>query len=268
VLVGTAWLEGHHRDAGVRVVEVDVSPAAYAEGHVPGAVLWNVYRDLKDAEYHLVDDEHLEQLFARSGITPETTVVFYGYAPARGFWIMKRFGHADVRILDASRDTWRSEGRPWTADSEVPAVAVYRLPTEDGRLRARQPYVAEAIGDPSRTILDVRTEDEFLGGRFWPSGGDEPGGRAGHIPTAAHVPADGLFDPGGAFASTEALRGHYAAVDRDTEVIPYCTIGGRACTTWFVLSYLLGYERVRVYDGSWAEWGRLPGTRVERGRPS
>jgi thiosulfate/3-mercaptopyruvate sulfurtransferase len=81
-----------------------------------------------------------------------------------------------------------------------------------------------------------------------------------------HVPADGLYDADGAFRPPADLRRLYSGVDLagDQEVIPYCTIGGRACTTWFVITQLLGHERVRVYDGSWAEWGRMPSVPVER----
>lgn len=266
VLVDTAWLDGHLHDPGLRVVEVDASPAAYRDGHIPGAVLWNVYQDLKDADYRLVDRAAIEQLVRRSGITRESVVVFYGYAPAMGFWLMKLFGHPAVRILNADRATWQREGRPWTADVDEPAETHYPLPAEDERIRAQQREVEAAIGESGRTILDVRTDPEYRGERFWPSGGMEEGGRAGHIPSAVHVPMDGLQDENGAFRPPAELRRHFSGIDLgdDQEVIPYCTIGGRASTAWFVLTQLLGHEHTRVYDGSWAEWGRIPSSPVER----
>ena len=118
--------------------------------------------------------------------------------------------------------------------------------------------------------MDVRSAAEFHGERFWPSGGMEPGAQAGHIPSAVHRPLGDLYNDDGSFRSALRLRDAFApdVLDGDDELITYCTIGGRAATAWFVLSYLLGRERVRVYDGSWAEWGRLPGADVERPLPA
>jgi thiosulfate/3-mercaptopyruvate sulfurtransferase len=265
-LADPAWLEACLYDSSVRVVEVDVSQAAYDQWHIEGAVLWNVYADLKDADYGLIEPAAMERLLSRSGIGQDTTVVFYGYAPALGLWLMKLYRHANVRILNCSRDTWRAEGRACTAAVTEPAPARYPLGQPDARVRAGQAAVQAAIGDPGASILDVRTWDEYRGERFWPSGGMEPGGRAGHIPTAVHEPPDGLYDERGAFRPATDLRGIFAGAgpDGDRDLITYCTIGGRASTAWFVLTYLLGYRRVRVYDGSWAEWGRLADTPVER----
>jgi thiosulfate/3-mercaptopyruvate sulfurtransferase len=283
VLAGPGWLEAHLHDPAVRVVEVDVSRRAYDEWHIDGAVLWNVYADLKDADYRLADPAALQQLFARSGIRCGSTVVFYGYAPAMGFWLMKLYGHADVRILDCSRDTWLREDRPRSSVPAEPAVTGYTIGGQDSRLRADHAAVRDGIADPGVALLDVRTQAEYRGERFWPSGGMEPGGRAGRVPSAVHQSVDDLYDDRGAFRPGTELRSVFAAAaaaetatqaavagteaadpGRPGELITYCTIGGRASTAWFVLSYLLGRENVRVYDGSWAEWGRMTGAPVER----
>lgn len=267
VLVHARWLEQHLRDPDLRVVEVDVSPAAYREGHIEGAVLWNIYSDLKDSSYEPVDTPAIEQLLSRSGITPDTTVVFYGYGPAMGLWLMKLYGHVDARILDCARDVWRGEGKPWSDDEVAPVATTYRLSGPDEKLRACQPEVEAAIGRTDCAIVDVRAPLEYAGERFWPSGGLEEGGRAGHVPAAVHVTIDAVRDERGAFVSAAELRTIFAPVGPADagEVITYCTVGGRACTAWFALTYLLGRDHVRVYDGSWAQWGRLPSTPVEVG---
>ena len=266
VLVDRQWLEAHLLDPRVRVVEVDVSPVAYDDWHIDGAVLWNVYTDLKDADYRTAGTATLERLVARSGIGPDSTVVFYGYAPALGLWLLKLHGHLDVRILDCSRDTWRAEGHPWSSVNSEPPASGYRLGGEDRRIRADRAAVHDAIGQPGTILMDVRSAAEYRGDCFWPSGGAEPGGRAGHVPSAVHQPVDGLYNADGSFRSAAELRSVFApaVLDGGRELITYCTIGGRAATAWFVLTHLLGRDRVRVYDGSWAEWGRTLGTPVER----
>jgi thiosulfate/3-mercaptopyruvate sulfurtransferase len=265
VLASPDWLTDHLSDPDLRVVEVDVSSVAYDQWHIDGAVLWNVYTDLKDDNYQTVGPARLEELLVRSGITPASTVVFYGYAPAMGLWLTQLYGHRHSRLLDCSRQTWRDQGRPWTSMPATPPAGEYHLGEPTPGLRATCRAVSEAIGRPGSHILDVRSAAEYRGDCFWPSGGMEPGGRPGHVPSAIHQPIEGLYDPAGAFRPTGELRDLFSSVDLqgEDELITYCTIGGRAATAWFALAHLIGRRHVRVYDGSWAEWGRTPGTPVE-----
>jgi thiosulfate/3-mercaptopyruvate sulfurtransferase len=176
VLVDAAWLDAHLHDPAVRVVEVDVSRRAHDEWHIEGAVLWDIYRDLKDADYRLIGTAATMSLLARSGIGPRSVVVFYGYAPALGFWLMKLHRHQDVRILDCSRDAWRNEGHPVSSRPSAAAAAGYVLPAPDPRLQAGHATVRDAIGRPGRTLLDVRSREEYQGERFWPPEASSPAG--------------------------------------------------------------------------------------------
>jgi thiosulfate/3-mercaptopyruvate sulfurtransferase len=263
--VDAAWLRERLDDAAVRVVEVDVSGARYKEGHIPGAVLWNAYTDLHHADYSAVDAGELEALLSKSGISPTTTVVFYGYAPYLGFWLMKSVGHCSVRILDSTRDAWVEGHGPWTAEtSQVRAVA-YSLPPEPQTSVASLESTRAAVGDPDQLILDVRTKAEYDGERFWPSGATEGAGRSGHIPSAVHLPIELLREADGSLKTRDEIRKPIdeLGIDPSRPVITYCTIGGRATEAWFVLTHLLGFADVRVYAGSWANWGTTADTPIE-----
>jgi thiosulfate/3-mercaptopyruvate sulfurtransferase len=268
-LVSADWLAAHLDDPGVRVVEVDVSPKSYNEGHISGAVFWDIYKALKDPTYRLVDDATLENILSTSGITPSTKVVFYGYGPALGYWLLKSYRHADTSVLNLSKQRWQEDGRPWATDRPEPKATRYTLPEPDPEIRALQPMVAASIGAADCAILDVRSEAEFRGERFWPSGAPADTGRAGHIPGALNVPLDAVVNADGSYAPTDLLRRTFPAELGDIrEIVTYCTIGNRASVAWFVLSELLGRRGVRVYEGSWAEWGFMPATPVETGSPT
>lgn len=263
--VDVDWIAAHLGDPGVRLVEIDVSRAAYDEGHIPGAVLWNAYADLRDPNYEPVGLAELGRLLSRSGITPDTCVVTYGYSAPLGFWLLRAHGHEDVRMLMGPRDQWAQVGRPWSTD--VPAVAESARPpvvANDDLLASRE-AVMSAIDEASQLVLDVRAEREYDGELFWPSGATEDVGRTGHVPGAVSVPIALLRAEDGTLRSADELRGVFerAGVTRDKALITYCTIGNRASEAWFALKYLLGYPDVRVYYGSWVEWGKATDTPIE-----
>jgi thiosulfate/3-mercaptopyruvate sulfurtransferase len=259
-----AGIAAHLDDPSVRLVEIDVSAAAYDAGHIPGAVLWNAYTDLRHADYRPISAAKLQDLLRRSGVTPDMTVIFYGYGAHLGFWLLTSHGHDRVRLMDGSREQWTAAGKRWSTDVPAPARSRYVLAAPDAFFSSRED-VQEMIGQPSRVILDTRSKAEFDGERFWPSGATAGAGRAGHIPGAVHIPVELLRTDDGAFRSASEML--LVARDRgltpDTEVVTYCTIGNRASQAWFALRYLLGYRDVRVYYGSWVEWGKLADTPIE-----
>ena len=264
-LVDAGWIAEHRGDPGTRLVEVDVSPTAYLAGHIPGAVLWNAYADLRDSEYQPVDDKSLEQLIARSGIDTSSTVVVYGYGAALGLWLLTSRGYKDVHMLDGARDQWSDAGGEWATAAEWPQPSREGPPSEESSVAATRDDALRAIGDPHTILLDVRSELEYAGERFWPSGAAENAGRAGHIPGATSVPIDLLRTETGALRAAPELQRVFddAGVARDKRVITYCTIGNRASHAWLALKYVLGYPDVRVYYGSWVDWGKRSDTPIE-----
>jgi thiosulfate/3-mercaptopyruvate sulfurtransferase len=259
-LVGPDWIGSRLGDASVRVVEVDVSPAAFEAGHVPGAVFWNAYGDLRPVAYRPLDTAGLAELLARSGIGPDATVVFYGYAAYLGYWLMRSLGHTRTFLMDGPRERWVEAGRAWSVETSGPEAASYPVGSVARNVVSREDVLA-LIDDPDAVMVDVRSREEFSGERFWPSGATEGAGRAGRIPGAVWLPVEVV---GGENASLrDACRA--AGVVPDRHLVVYCTIGNRASLAWYVLTRVLGYPRVSVYYGSWAEWGTAPDTPVETG---
>ena len=275
-LVTTEWLAEHLGEPGLVVVESDEDVLLYETGHIPGAVKIDWHTDLNDPVVRdYVSGEQFAALLGSKGIARDTTVVIYGdknnWWAAYALWVFTLFGHDDVRLLDGGRDLWIAEGHELTTDAPEVTLVEYPVVERDDRaVRAFKEDVLAHLGNP---LVDVRSPEEYSGERTTAPAYPEEGAlRAGHIPTAASVPWARAAAADGTFKTREELdaiyRGEVGLEDGD-DIIAYCRIGERSSHTWFVLNHLLGFEKVRNYDGSWTEWGsavRVPiVTGAERG---
>ena len=271
VLVTTQWVADHLNDAKVRVVEVDVDTAAYDQGHIPGAVGWNWQTQLQDSvRRDLIAKADFERLAGQAGVANDSTVVVYGdnntWFAAWAVWQFKYYGHHDARLMNGGRKKWIAEKRPLTTDKPAAKPATYKAQDPDRSIRALRGEVFELIGTARANLVDVRSPEEYTGKVIAPPGMSETAQRGGHIPGAKNIPWSKAVNDDGTFKSADELRQLYqsAGVDPQKPTVAYCRIGERSSHTWFVLRYLLGYEKVKNYDGSWTEWGNLIEAPIER----
>lgn len=272
VLVSTDWVAQHFDDPKVRLVEVDVDTSSYDKGHIKNAVGWNWQSQLQDnVRRDLLGHKEFEDLCSKSGIGNDTTVVLYGdnnnWFAAYALWQFKYFGHKDVRLMNGGRKKWELEGRPFTTDAPKVTPTNYKASSPDESVRARRELIFETLDKHNRNLVDVRSPDEFTGKVIAPPGMSETAQRGGHIPGASSVPWAKAANEDGTFKSYDELVKLYegAGVRPDRETIAYCRIGERSSHTWYVLKYLLGFDQVRNYDGSWTEWGNLVDAPIEKG---
>ena len=271
-LVDADWVQAHLADPNVRLIEVDVDTTAYEQGHIPGAVGFNWQKELQDQLVRApVSKERLEELLSRAGVTPDTTIVLYGdnnnWFAAWALWILKYYGHHDVRLLNGGRAKWLADKREITTALPSYSHTHYSAQSPQSNIRAFRDQILSSLGRNGFTLVDVRSPGEYSGDLLAPANLPQEGAqRGGHIPGAANIPWSMAVREDGTFKSAEDLRALYEGkgITADKEVIAYCRIGERSSHTWFVLHYLLGYPHVRNYDGSWTEWGSLISAPIEK----
>ena len=274
VLVTTDWVADHLDETSTVIAEVNTdSQAGYDQGHVPGAAGWNLHTDLEaQTRRDIPNISQLEELLSRSGIDNDTTIVLYGDGNNRSatwaFWVLKYYRHRDVRLMNGGRTKWIDEGRPVSTDTPNPTATTYKAGMPDKSLRVTKEYILTNLRDASIRLLDTRTYEEYVGELNSAPGTPQPDiYRKGRIPGAVHLPWDEGATDDGTFQPRDELKRMYEekGISPDQEIIPYCRLGVRASYSWFVLKYLLGYQRVRNYDGSWTEWGNSVGVPIEVG---
>jgi thiosulfate/3-mercaptopyruvate sulfurtransferase len=274
VLVSTEWVAGHLDDPAVRLMESDEDLLLYEIGHIPGAVKIDWVTELNDPVIRdYLSRDRLQELLRERGISDDTTIVLYGdqnnWWATYAFWVFRLFGLERLRIMDGGRALWEEQGRPLT--TRVPHYSPGNITVGERNDRALRAFRDEVLAHARKhgALVDVRSPEEFRGERLhMPEYPSEGALRGGHIPGALSIPWGRAVNPvTHTFRPAAELRAIYEeahGLRPGDETIVYCRIGERSSHSWFALSYLLGYDRVRNYDGSWTEWGNGVGLPIER----
>lgn len=272
-LVSTEWVADHLNDPNVRIVESNEDPLLYPSGHIPGAVEVDWVKDLNDPlRRDYLDKDGFASLASRIGITPDTTVVFYGdksnWWATYALWVFELFGHTNAKIMDGGRLKWTNEDRELTRDKPSITATSYSAPDrDDSVVRAFRDHVLDHVNAGGQ-LVDVRSPGEYSGETLHMPGYPQEGAiRGGHIPGAQSVPWSRAANEDGTFKNSDDLKAIYLeekGLNPEEPTIAYCRIGERSSHTWFVLKNLLGFSDVRNYDGSWTEWGNSVGVPIEK----
>ncbi|MEE9594534.1 MAG: rhodanese-like domain-containing protein [Candidatus Hydrothermarchaeales archaeon] len=250
VLVDVNWLEEESGDQSIKTIYLARNYEEYAAGHIPNSVYVNPYSDIVDSEKIVesmgISANGLEELLSNAGIGSEDSIVLYDNAnnlfTSRMYWILKYYGHEKVYILDEGLGGWKATGKGITAEAPAITQAEYSIGGLETSILVTKNYVFDNLENPYVTILDARSAEKY---------------EAGHIPGAVNVDWEETVNEDGTFRSASELKDIYteAGIGYDKEIITYCTNGYAGSVAWFELSEILQYSNVKLYDGSWDEWG-------------
>jgi thiosulfate/3-mercaptopyruvate sulfurtransferase len=279
VLISTEWVANNLDAPNTRILESNEDVLLYDTGHIPGALQIDWHQDLQDPTIRdFIDADGFNALMSRLGIERDTRVIFYGdrnnWWAAYAYWFFKYMGHDNCTIMNGGRMKWVAEERPLTRDVPEVEPTNYTGASPRPELRAFQPEVMDHIGydglkkvRDNKPLVDVRSPGEYSGELLhMPDYPQEGAQRGGHIPGAQNIPWATAANEDGTFKDADELESIYQGkgVVPDEEIVTYCRIGERSAHTWFVLHELLGYPKVRNYDGSWTEWGNMLRVPIER----
>ena len=272
LLVSTDWVAEHLDDPSIVIVESNEDILLYETGHIQNAVKVDWQNELQDQLVRdYVNKDDFERLMSEKGISNDHTVVFYGdrsnWWACYALWTFKVLGHEKCLIMNGGRQKWVDEERPLTKDVAERDKTDYKVAGINESIRAfRDDVIIHLEGN--NPLIDVRSPKEFSGELTHMEAYPQEGClRGGHVPTAKNVPWARAANEDGTFKSADELAAIYndeVGLQDGDDVIAYCRIGERSSHTWFVLTYLLGFQNVRNYDGSWTEWGNLVRAPIEK----
>ncbi len=266
------WLEQNIDNPKVRIIEVSTEPGIYERGHIKNAVKFVWHTDLVDTvNRDIISQANFTAFVQKAGISDDTTVVLYGdknnWFAAWGAWIFNVYGQKDVRVLDGGRVKWEKDGRALTTAVPTFKAGNFVANAADKNLRASLTKDVLPVAKKAKVaaLVDIRSADEFSGKIFAPAGFQELAVRAGHIPGAVNIPWGLNVNADGTFKTVADLKKLYAdkGITGTDQIITYCRIGERSSLTWFVLSEILGFQKVKNYDGSWTEYGNSVGAPID-----
>jgi thiosulfate/3-mercaptopyruvate sulfurtransferase len=275
-LVTTDWLEDHLNDPSIRILEVSSTPDGekYTNGHIPGAI-WSFWKAIcwHRTDRELVTPEEAAQRLGRKGIGPQHTLVICGDPIQFGtytYWALSMAGISNLRLLDGGRTKWFRENRTVTTDVPQLDPVDYPAPKGNNTPRVGRRDVRDNLKKPDRLLLDLRSPEEYSGERVtdYSFKFDHGAERSGHIPGAQHLYFKNLLNDDESFKSPKEIRSILASVgatpEKASEIVCYCRLSHRATLAWMAMHYILKYDNVKVYDGSWTEWGSIVGYPIEK----